>query len=550
MQTEQKPPEQNIDKQFFIDAFGISPDQFINNLGLQKADKNEKNIGVAGKVPPLRGFNEELYDMYSARGVKENFPPIPHPILREVERKNPIVSSIVNTRCKQMRPFSLPSRDEDTPGFTISLKDMEKKPTKLEKDEMRDIEQWFFNTGRTDYRDWQDREDMLLDVMIKYARDALTIDQIAIELRRDRSGKIVDFWILDGATIRRVMFGGYRGSKGDVDPRANMVIDDKTHRAILEAKLAMVPNDMTEVSHVQMLDKRIVAAYTREDIIFEALQKRSDIRFYGYGYSPIEQALSACTAFLHGLQYNAEAFNSGTLPKIALTFKEGNFSPEQMIALQDQWIANFRGAAGAWRIPMLNADTNVIDLYKSSRDMEYIKYLEFTGAIICAIMGIDSAEMGLRFQQAQNVLNENQGARQKFSKDRGLNDILGAFSTTMNKIMRLLGWSDKYVFRFTGIEPEDKSQTSKIRTEAVKRDKTVNEVRAEQDLKALEHGDVILDPTYIQYVQQKEMAAQEAEMAEAEEPGAEAEEMGEITDEAIDDMFKAIPENKVRTLLK
>lgn len=531
---------------------GVSPEDFLSGIGLMKASTNDKNKvmpGVGGRPDVLRGFQEPIFDYHAVRGVREQIRPIGYSILREIESKNPVVSAIVNTRCRQMRPFVQKSEDAAEPGFRIVLRDNSQKPTKAEKVEMSKLADWFYFTGRTDFEGWEDREDNLLDVMVKMARDYLVIDQIAIEIRRDRGGEIVDFWAMDGATILRTVQTGYRGNKQDFDPRAYAVMDSAMEKTIVEQKLALIP-DVDKIRFVQKLNGRFVAAYTRKDMLFDSLNKRTDIRFYGYGFPPLEQAMNACSAFLFGMAYNAEAFNSGTLPKIALAFKDANFSTEQLMALQDEFIANFRGIHGAWRIPMLNQDVNVIDLLKSPRDMEYMKYLEFMGSLICAVMGIDAQEMGLRWQQAQNVLSENQGARMSFSKDRGLNDLLGAMAEVWNKMLMALGLADKYKFEYTGIEPEDSKSKAELIETTVKTKKTLNEVRAEEDLPPDKYGDIVLDPVYLQYRQGQEQAA----AGEGGEMGGEAPDGAEngfedAADEAVDEMFKANTVNTARTLL-
>jgi len=182
---------------------------------------------------------------------------------------------------------------------------------------------------------------------------------------------------------------------------------------------------------------------------------------------------------------------------------EGQFDQEQYERLRDQWIANFTGIKNQWKIPIISGKVNVIDLMKSPRDLEFGKYMEITGALICSVMGVDPAEIGLRLNQAQNVLSENLEAKMKFSKDRGLHDLLGQIQSVMNKILKYSGLANKFKFEFTGLDPDDEQVRSRLRTEAVKRDKTINEIRAEQKLPPLPYGDVILDSIYLQYYNAK-----------------------------------------------
>lgn len=535
-------PEMDGEVQDVSNFLNITADQVLQDVGLIKA-KNDKPIPGVGKPNQQRAFTETMFQSQTSNGVKESYNPITFNTLREIERKNPVVSACTNLRRRQMRPFSTRSMKDDEPGFTIKLRNPKEKPNKQDEKVIDAICDFFENTGFNDFEGWQDREDNLLDAMTKICQDFLVIDQTAVELRRDRKGRVLDFHVIDGATIKRVSkITGYRGNKSDFDPRSFVAFGSDQARDIYAEKKLLVP-EPEQIKFVQEINGRLVAAFKADDIIFQQLQKRTDLRYAGYGYSMLEQAMNAITAFLWAVAYNAEAFNSGTIPKIALAFKDGNFSEEQLIALQDEWIANFRGIKGAWRIPILNREVQSIDLLKSPRDMEYGKYLDTMSALICAVMGVDPAEIGLRFQQGQNVMFENQGARLKMSKDRALNDLLGGIANIFNTLMIHIGWGKRYKLEFTGVEPEDNKLQSQLRTEAVKRDKTVNESRAEQDLPPDPYGDIILDPTYLQYRMSKEGQEQGS-------MGGQEEDFGSTIDEAADEVFKAQLPSQVRVLLK
>jgi hypothetical protein len=531
---------------------GVSPDKFLQDIGLMKAESKGPSPGTAGNVP-LKGFVEyDNYYSYNKNGVKEYFPPVPPEMLRETERKNPVVSACTNLRVRQVRQFSKVADGDDDPGFRIALKEKDRKPNRNEQKEIKQLEEWFLNTGYTDFEGWEDREDQLHDVMVRMVREYMTIDQVAVELRRNAKGDIIDFWMLDAATIRKVMPGGYQGSKNDINPEIAMGSSKTDYvEMITEAKLEQVPEDLSKVRYVQLYESRVVAAYTHDDLIYDCVNKRTDIRFQGMPYPPLEQAIAAVTAFLYALAYNAQQFNQGTIPKIALAFKNGNFSPEQLIELQTEWISNFQGLQGAWRIPMLNGDVQAIDLLKTARDMEHSKYMEFTGALIASVLGVDTAELGLRFQAAQNVMSENVDAKQKFSKDRGLHDVLESIQNFMNKIMRKLGKSDKYKFEFCGITPEDRESASKLRKDKVETYMTVNEIRKLEDLDDIEGGDILLNQAFLQGKQADQQAEQAEQEGYGEEPDYDyGDAAGEAIDESLDDMFKAVDPKKVRSLLK
>jgi len=545
----------------YASFLGVSPEELIDNFGLIKADK-QGSTKRPGYVVPLRGALESQMGMYSPTGVKQGFFYIQDNILREVERKNAIVGIVTNTRCMQMVEFARPQSDPDKPGFRIKLRDEEKNPNNAEKKEMAELEEWFCMTGRTDFEGSEEREDNILDMMKQAVRDYLTIDKIAVELRRDRGGRIVDFWMLDPATIKRVIQGGYRGQKTDFDPRVYM-FNDEFMEKLTEAKLKIIP-PLEKIAFVQEIDGRLVAAFSREDLIFDVMSRRTDVRYKGWGYAPAEQAMNMITGFLYAIAFNNEAFNGAAIPKLAIAFEQGDYTQAQLQELSDEWLANFQGVMGQWRMPFFTGKVQAIDLMKSNREMEYQKYLEFTASLIGAIYGFDLMESGLKFFSTTNALSENADARQQFSKDRGLKSLLGQLAKVNNMILKKMGLSDRYVFDYTGLEPKDREFEQKLRQERVKSYMTVDEIRAEADLEPLPDGkgDLILDSIYMQNIQAQQMAEQgggfgdEGEEGFGEEEGAGEEEFGaEHVDEAMDEVMdeagleKAAKHIKARTLL-
>jgi len=518
-----------------VSAFlGVSPEQVAKSV-MAKAQKPEILPGIAGQAkgrdaaPPSRAMLDPVDQLFSdARGVRETLRPFSFHVLRQIERKDPVINGAINHRARQIKQFAKPSEspDSDSPGFIIEHVDKEnKKLNEKEKAFQKWLTQFMLETGRRDFEGAADREDNLLDLMVKTVRDYYTIDQVCIELRRDYAGKPLDFFAVDGATIKRVISLGFHGGMHDFDPRSTMrwSADDGKGESLQERleqeRLEMIP-PFEEIRFVQEVEGKLRAAFTHKNLVFDSHQKRTDLQWNGYGYPPIEQAISVIIGFMFGLAYNAEAFNTGSVPKIALSEKMNRYSNDQLAELQDQWIANFRGIYGAFRIPMLNGDWQVMNLLNSPRDFEYSDYMQFTASIALMVMGFDTAELGLRFQSAQNVMNENLDARQKFSKARGLIDILTEFEGVFNKIIKKFGWTD-WKFRFVGVDPEDREQKSKLETEAVKRDTTINELRKRKGLKPDPYGDIILDPQYIQYRTQKEQAEEMKAQEEAQAGGGE-----------------------------
>lgn len=249
----------------------------------------------------------------------------------------------------------------------------------------------------------------------------------------------------------------------------------------------------------------------------------------------------AIVAFINALTYNSNGLSRGAIPKIAIAMgKDSNYTVEQLEDAQDEWMANFMAMDGQWNIPLLNSDAKVLNLNNTNREMEYQKYLEFTGALTCAVCGVDSAELGLRLNQAQNVLSENQDAKQQFSKNRGLRNDLNGFAYIVNKFLKISGFpfADKWRFQFNGLSTEDKGFEADLRTKNVKSVMTVDEVRKEMGLQPLPDklGEIVLDTIWMQNKQAASMAAQQEAMGTEENN---EDDYSDIADEAMEDMEKA-----------
>ena len=167
-------------------------------------------------------------------------------------------------------------------------------------------------------------------------------------------------------------------------------------------------------------------------------------------------------------------------------------------------------------------------------------------------MGADPAEAGLRFNQAQNVLSENQDAKQLFSKNRGLNQLLGDFAFIVNKWLRMSGYpfAKDFKFRFNALTTEDKGFEADLVKKKIETYMEVNEIRKEMGLPPLENGNIILNSVYLQAKQAAEMQQQgeggedgsgfEGEGDDSDFSGFSEDDIDGAVDEALQGMEKAI----------
>jgi hypothetical protein len=474
---------------------------------------------------------------------------IPDRLLRLIERRNGIVGSIITLRIQQALEFSHISEDKDVPGWEFALKDPKKTLNPKQKTQKEFLENLLINTQRDDYQSLEPKTDTFKDLLIKYARDRLLIDKVVWELERDRKGQTAALWVLDGATILPVLPGGFYGSTSQISTGIYSGFN-RLSEEIAKAKLDDIP-PIEEISYIQELlygtsGGGITAAFRETDVIYDLGNELNDIRYYKQGMSVVEKANIAVVAFINSITFNSNGLSRGAIPKVAIAMgKDSSYTEEQLEDMQDEWAANFEAMDGQWNIPLLNGDAKILNMLPNNRDMEYQKYMEFTGALTCALMGADSAEIGLRLNQAQNVMSENQDGKQIFSKNRGVREMLGGFAYIVNQFLKNSGYdfADDFVFRFNGLSTEDKDFEVELLKKKVETHMTVDEVRAERDLKPLPdgQGEIILNAVFMQNKQAAEMAAQGmGEEGEEGFGGFSDEETDGMVDEAMSDMNKSV----------
>ncbi len=437
--------------------------------------------------------------------VRERWMSISSTVLRRMAERLSAVSMIINTREQQIMPFLIPATEVGQPGYVIYKKGKQDKRFKSNDKRADEIAEFVNQTGFV-YDPF--REDDFIDFGKMLMREMLTIDQVAVELQRNRKGEIAAFWLIDGATIRRTTMKGYEGKK--------------------------------KIQYVQLLEEQVVAEYTKEELLFDYMYKRVAIPHRGYGYSLLEQAVDLITTLILGISYNRDIFTKEKIPKgfIAL---QGEADRETIEAVERYWYMAMSGSGAQFTIPILPSGKDGVSLdFKtlspSNRDMEYHKLMLFFLSLFAAVFGMDLAELGIKTDTTQSVIGENTEGRQKYSKSRGIDSILSFIKGIMNKIIKKV--DEDYIFDFVGINKEDEKEKYTIIKSAVESDRTINEMREEDGLDPLEgkENDVSLNSQAVQEraaataaKQQEAMEQQQEEEGEYEEKGnGESEEENEI----------------------
>jgi len=183
-----------------------------------------------------------------------------------------------------------------------------------------------------------------------------------------------------------------------------------------------------------------------------------------------------------------------------------------------QWRAGLEGVENSWKTPILQSESGVewIDLHPSNREMEYNAWIEYLIKVICAIFLMDPAELNFDLHggvQQTPLFESSQEWKLKASRDRGLKPLLRFIAKLINEHI-VSKIDDHFVFDFVGLDELTEQEKHTLRTEQVASYLTLNEVRRTDDLPDLEHGDIPMNPTYLQVMQVKMQMEQQQQQQE------------------------------------
>lgn len=408
-----------------------------------------------GGTPAKRGMQSVYVDdlqVFASGEFFEKPSPVGFDALRVMCEQTPILASVVMTRVRQVNRFCGISEDGGA-GFEIRHVDRKHILTPEEVETTGLLAQFMQNCG------WEFnararkklKRDTFSQFMAKSMRDSLAMDACPIEteMKKDRSLGIDGFYSVDGSTIRLCMEEGYKG-------------DD-------------------QIFALQCVQGRITTAYNYDQLIYEVRNPRTDVRLSGYGLAEPELLIRVVTGFLNAMTYNIKGFDENSIPK-GLLHLSGDYGSEDLIAFRRYWNSMVKGVNNAWALPvMVSKDQESKATFEKFgvefNEMYFAKWMTFLTSIVTAIYGMDPAEINFEsFASSQSSLSGSDTTEKLASaKDKGLRPFMAFYESMLTDFI-IKEFSDKYCFRWVGVDEEDAEQA----WEAQKLILTVNELRAEK----------------------------------------------------------------------
>lgn len=451
---------------------------------INKAAAKAKAAGLDGNHEPSRdpkAIAFDPFDLVSQMGWREKPSPLTYKALESIGATVPVVADVIRARTTQVQTFCQRPEDRHAPGLRVRPVDKTTKITKKIRERCHELEQTILDCGFRNDRQ-SDEVTHLYTFAGMFIADSLTFDQGCFEVVPDRAGRPSFFTIVDPTTVR--------------------LMD------VFERK----PD---EPFAIQMIDDSIVADFTPSELAFCIRNPRSGINSYGYGRSELETLVREITGFLWGIDYNRRFFSNGSSTKGILNFK-GTIPDKHLQAFRRQWYSMVQGVENAWRTPITNADEiQWINMQLSNKDMEFSSWIDFLIKIVCARYQIAPEEVNFSYGnsgQSQAMGTAPIEEKLKASKDLGLRPLVYWFFQQLNR-----HWIQKidpaYEVVPVGLDNKGVEAETELLGKQTKIYLTVNEAREAVGLEQLDDGmgDVILDPTWLQFYQQAKADMEDAE---------------------------------------
>lgn len=398
-------------------------------------------------------------------------------LLKRIATSVAPITAIINTRIDQVALFAKPSRyNPDNIGFKVKMRELSQEPTDEELEEMKQIEEFIENCGAVKDR-YRDNFETFLR---KTLRDSLTIDGLAFEKVLKDNGQPYEILPVDASTIR--------SANENYEPEEGELETDE------------------EISYVQVIDNKVMAAFTSDELAYAIRNPRTDVDIQPYGLSEIELIVKQLSSYLEAEDYNMRFFQQGGMSKGIINIKEdpnGLTGRDGLESFKRQWRTQVSGQKGAWRIPVFQVpgELEFINIQQSGGEMVFEKWINYLINITCAVYRIDPAEINFPNNGGVggrgNSLFSGEGDKYRQSQDKGLLPLLQFIENTINQHIISL-FSDKYIFVFDGVKDKSEQEQLTIDRDKVSNYITVNELREEKGLSKLKHGDIILNPYFMQ----------------------------------------------------
>ena len=382
-------------------------------------------------------------------------------------RRSPTVNTILMMRMNAIADFAHPPQFDGDTGFTIVPRDNPThRLTSVEAREADRLRDFLLFTGVPQGR-WA--RDSFRTALIKLFYNTFVFDAMPVELVRDETGRLVEWYVQDGGSIKRT------------DPRVYL-----PQTAI--GKL------VAPISYIQTVLDMVIAEWNAWEFIYGIRNASPVLNQNGYGLPELESLVEMVTVEIEAVTYAHRQLSQGSLPMGMLvieTQRSGNdFVPEISGEATGQGTEDF---ARAWRNELSGPENAGKMAYLKTEpgekvqffpthppsSMPFMQLLEVAHNTIAMTLGANPAEVPTIYGTMKEgfVQEGPKASDRRESHSAGLRRHLGAIgSTVLNPLIHRL--NEDFDVQWVGIDTVQEHDRLNFETEMVKNGfKTLDELR-------------------------------------------------------------------------
>lgn len=430
-----------------------------------------------------------------------------------------------NAQSKDRLTDAKGNTDDDVEEYNWELE--RKAKEKLEEqiaDRRKKVQDFILNCGEMENRPFETKKWNFNSFLRAIVRDRLTYDRIATEVIPDGKSDPHHFFPVDASTIK---FASPELKNYKTFPAGQTNIDflypEKHAKALVEVRDAVVLDDdlleAEKYKYVQVIRGRIERAYTEDEMKVGMANITTDIYNNGYSVAELELLVGLVSSHMNTEFYNQSYFTQGFSAKGILHIK-APINRRKLETVRQQWHHMLKGSKNSFQTPIFAGvdEVNWIPLTQNHQDIEFSGWMNYLIKMICAVYQIDPQVIGIGMKDEGSKgagLSSGDNTKEKldFSKVKGLVPLLKFLANYIN-VNIIDKIDDDFKLVFVGIDTETKKEALDRQAIESKFKKTLNEIRAEDNLPALPGGDtLILGPEFMQYYMVFSKEAKEKEAA-------------------------------------
>ena len=320
-------------------------------------------------------------------------------------------------------------------------------------------------------------------------RDILEIDSGVWVKVFNRAGKMVQLFARDGGTfLKNPDIYGYLGNRAAYVPMPGQFQDEESKKEFY-ANTVVGSAAYFQYGWVAMMP----IPFGRREIVYMMRNSRSDSI---YGRSPVEILQDVLQTLIYGNTFNLDYFINNNMPDGVIQLLGAN--QEQMNAFRERFEQQFKkqDSWGNWRkifhkFPISNSEVKFTPFALKPQEMGIIEQQQWFSKLVWSCFGVTPSELG--YTDSSNRATEM--VQSKVFKRKAIRPMLRILEYHINtQIIPEFGYDD-IEFKFNDYDVAEDLEKHKLYEVQLRNNiRTVNEVREEIGLHAVEGGDAVGGP--------------------------------------------------------